>query len=209
MHAERQRDGDHGRQSFGNRRNCQSDGGHRRLHQIVSAHHADDENQRDDKAGDDGEVFPQSVELGLQWCGRLGGVGQKAGDPAHLAVHAGGGDQRFDASARHHGVHEDHPLPFRQCRLLPDSFRALGHRVRLAGERGFGHFRRVCVEHARIGRNAVTGFEQQDVAGYQIDRRDQRCLPVAANARRRRQHVLQRRQSRLGAMLLEEAQRRV
>lgn len=53
---------------------------------------------------------------------------------------------------------------------------------------------------------AVARFEQQDVAGRQADRRDDRGMALAAYPGSGDQHVLQRRQRSLGAMFLEEAQ---
>jgi hypothetical protein len=77
------------------------------------------------------------------------------------------------------------------------------------GHRRLHHLGAVRRQHAGVGRNAVAGLKQQNVARHQVGRLAQANLAVASHARRRREHVLQRRQRRFGTMLLEEAQRRV
>ncbi len=64
-------------------------------------------------------------------------------------------------------------------------------------------------QHARIGRHAVAGFEQHDVAGHQFAGVDLPDRTIPAHARAGRQHVLERRQRVLGAVLLDEAERGV
>ncbi len=209
VHAEREGDGHYCRQAFGNRRDGQCDGGHRRLYQRVTAQQAEDEHQRHDAAGDHCEAFAQAVKLLLQRRLALDGGGEQPGKTAHFGAHAGGGDDGFEAAARHHGVHEHHVVPFRQRRLFINSVRQLGDRLRFAGQGSLRHLSAVRRQHAGVGRNAVAGLKQQDVPRHQIGRLDQANLAVASHARRRREHVLQRRQSRFGTMLLKEAQHRV
>ena len=148
----------------------------------------------------------QRVELDLQRRGGFGGFRQQPGQLAHLRLHAGGADDGLDATARHHGVHVDHRAPLRQRRLHGDGRRRLADRMRFAGEGGFRHLGGMGGQHARIGRNAVAGLEQQEVAGHEMLRGHERRPGAATHACDGRQHVLQRRQRRLGAMLLEEAE---
>ncbi|EXI65152.1 MAG: hypothetical protein AW08_03424 [Candidatus Accumulibacter adjunctus] len=209
VHAQRQGDRHHRRQSFGNGRHGERDGGHRGAQESVAARDAEDQDQRDDAAGDRSQPFAEPVELHLQGRRGLGGVGQHAGDPAHFGAHAGSGDDRLQAAVRHDGVHEDHAASLGQHRSRRDRIDVLRHRLRLAGECGLRHLGRMRVEHARIGRDAVAGFEQKDVARHEVDRGDLHHPSVTAHARDRCEHVLQRSQSRFGAVFLQETQRRV
>jgi len=49
----------------------------------------------------------------------------------------------------------------------------------------------VRAQHPGIGRNAVAGFEQQNVAGHQISRLDLLHLTIATHPGAGRQHVFQ------------------
>ena len=139
----------------------------------------------------------------------FGGLGEQAGQATHLGGHPGRSDEDFDASARHDRVHEHHVVPFGQYRLVVDRRRQLGHRLRFPGQRGFGHFGAVCREDAPVGRDAVAGFEQQQVARNQARCFDLAHLAAAAHAGGWRQHVLEGGQRGFGAVFLEETEGRV
>lgn len=61
--------------------------------------------------------------------------------------------------------------------------------MRFAGQGRLRHFRRVGGDDPGIGRNAVAGLQQQDVAGHEIDGLHQRGLAVAAHPGDGRQHA--------------------
>ena len=67
----------------------------------------------------------------------------------------------------------------------------------------------MCREHAGIGRDAVAGFQQQDVAGHQISRVDLLDGTLAADAGARCQHVLQRSEGGFGTVFLEKTEGRI
>ena len=140
MHAERQRHGHHCRQAFRDGGNGQCDGCHGSLCQRVAAHQAENEHQRDDSTGNHRQPLAEIVDLPLQRRLALGGVGQQAGNFAHLGVHAGGGDDGLQPTMRDHGVHEHHVVPFRQHRLSINGRGMFGHRVRFTCQHGFCNF---------------------------------------------------------------------
>jgi len=98
-------------------------------------------------------------------------------------------------------------VPFRQRRLFIHGVTQLRHRLGFAGQRRLGHLGAVRRQHAGIGGDAIACLEQQDIARHQFRRLDQAHLAIAPHARRRRQHVLERRQRGFGAVLLDKAER--
>ena len=206
MHAQGQRHRHHRRQAFGNGGDSQGDGGHRGFHQFIAAHQAHEEHQADDDGGDDRQTLAQAIELNLQGGFAFRRLGQQAGQTAHFGLHPGGTDHGFETTTGDHGIHEHHVVALCQNRRLRHHIRQFGHGMRFAGQCRFRDFGAVRADYPGIGRNAVAGFEQQDVAGYQIDRLDLLYLTIATHARRRCQHVLQGGQCRFRAMLLKEAE---
>ncbi len=196
----------HRRQSFGNGGDGEGNGGHRRAHQVVAPPQSEQEDQPDDDAGNTGQPFAQMVELNLQGGGRFGRLGQHVGQPAHFGGHAGGDDQCLEPAAGDDGVHVNHVAAFGQNGLGVYRRGRLGHRMRFAGQRRFGDFGRMGDEDAGVGRHAVAGFEQQNVAGNQVDGGNHGLVPGPAHPGNRRQHVAQGGQRRLGPVLLEEAE---
>ena len=77
--------------------------------------------------------------------------------------------------------------------------------MRLTSQRRLGHFRSMRNEDTSVSRNAVAGFQQQQVARNEFKRRNLGELTIATDAGNRRQHVFQSRQRRLGPMLLHKA----
>ena len=64
----------------------------------------------------------------------------------------------------------------------------------------------IACEHARVGRTAIAGGEQDHVAGHQVARRDAGLLAVAQDGGVGRGHALQGLDRLLGAVLLDEAE---
>ena len=207
VHADRQRYRHHCRQALGDGGHCQGNGGDDGLHQRVAAQNAEHENQRHHHAGDDGEALAQPVELHLQRGGGFLRCFQQAGDAPHLGFHAGGGDQRLDPAAGHHGVHEHHVAAFRQ-RIFAGRERVgvLAHGMGFAGQGRFRHLGVVRRQHTGVGGHAVTRLEQHDVAGHQFLGGDLPHLAAAPYPRMLRQHLLERRQGCVGAVLLVETE---
>ncbi len=206
-HAQRQRDGNDRRQSLGDRRDRERDGGEQDLDQGLCARKAQQEDRADERARDPRKTLAERIELALQWRGPRFRLVEQSGHAPHFRGHARGRDQRFDPSARDHRVHEDHVAALAERRIhRDDCLGDLGHRVRLAGEGRLGDLGVVGREHASIGGHTVAGFEQHQVARHQLRGADLLHAAVAAHARHRRKHLLQRGERRFGPVFLPEAE---
>jgi hypothetical protein len=191
VHAQGQRHRHHRRQAFGNGGHGQGDGGHRGLDQFIPAHQAHEEHQADHDGGDDRQPLAQAIELNLQGGFAFCGLGQQTGQAPHFGVHPGSGYHGFEAAPGDHGVHEHHVVAFCQHRRFRHHIRQLRHGMGFAGQCRFRDLGTVRAQHPGIGRNAVAGFEQQNVAGHQISRLDLLHLTIATHPGAGRQHVFQ------------------
>lgn len=78
--------------------------------------------------------------------------------------------------------------------------------MRLSGQRGLGGLDRLGDHQASVGRDAVAGFQQHDIAGHQgAGVGDHLHFSVAAHARGGDQHLAQSFQAALGAAFLQVA----
>jgi hypothetical protein len=210
VHADGQGHRHHRRQPLGNGSHGQGDGCHDGLHQRIAAQNTEHENQAHNNAGDEGQALAQRIELHLQRSGAFLRRVQQAADAAHLGAHAGGGHNQFQAATCNDGVHEHHVDAFGQ-RMLAGRQRpgVLAYGMGFAGQRRLGHFGVVRHQHAAIGGNPVARLEQHEVARHQFLGGNFQNPSAAPHPGVLRQHLLQRGQRRLGAVLLIEAQRGV
>ena len=206
VHADGQCHRHHRRQALGNGRHGQSDRGHDGLRQRVPTQHPQAEDQRHHGAGRSRQAFAQRVDLHLQRRALFRRRFEQAADAPHLGLHAGGNHHCLDATPRDHRVHEHHVEALGQ-RIRPrrKSRSELADRMRFAGQGRLGHLGAVGSQHAGVGRHAVARFEQDDVARHQRLRIHLQDFATAPHTRMARQHLFERSQRRLGAMLLVEA----
>jgi hypothetical protein len=111
------------------------------------------------------------------------------GDPAESGRHSGGGHQRLGRAGRHVRTGED---------VLVG--RDPG---RLAGQRRFVDAKIASDEQVGVSGDAIAGREQQHVSGNDLLVGDLDRLRVAPHPDTKRQHLAQRRDRLLGAVLLE------
>jgi hypothetical protein len=112
------------------------------------------------------------------------------------------------APVGHRRAGEDHVAAVADRRVRARGRELLGDRQRLAGKRRLVALQRVVLDHARIGRDAVARLQHEHVARHQLPRSDLALLAVAQHRDHRREHVLQRVEGLLRAVLLHEAQDR-
>ena len=174
-HPYRQHDGDHRGQPFRDR-------GHRKAHryhkggqhggQIHRARlpqpkaknkHADGQHQR-------AQRLAQGHQLLLQGRFSLHRSCQHPGNPAHLGVHAGGGDQQLAPAVAHGAAHIRHAVPVAQRRRAPTRQGGLAffHRQALAGQGGLLDLQRHRLQQAAVGGHRVPRLQQHHIAGHQI-----------------------------------------
>ena len=140
----------------------------------------------------DPEQFADAVEFLSQRRGLGRRLLQHAGDAPHLGLHARRRDHRPPAPVGRRRAAEDHVVRGRRVRPLPSNrggvFR---HRQALARERRLRRLQRGGLDHARIGGNGVAFFDEDDVAGHDLRRRDALPRAVSDDIGVRRRHLAQ------------------
>ncbi len=106
---------------------------------------------------------------GVTSCGRLF---QHPGDTPHLGLHAGRDDHRVSAPVCRRRAAEDHVVAVAEFGFFRDRQRVLRYRQAFAGERRLRCLQCGRLDQPRIGGNGVAFFDEDDVAGYELSRRD-------------------------------------
>ena len=222
-HAERQHDGHDGDQALGDGSDGERDGDHKgveqgsRVGKDVANAVTDDVNAKDHDADDDNHNGKDAAELGelhLQRRELFLGLGQGAGDLAHLGVHAGADHDGATAAVHHGGAHVAHVLAVAE-RHVVGARGKLNHvgvlldRHGLAGECGLFDLHRGALEDAAVGRDRVARLEHDHVTGHELGARQMHELAVAQHLGLRRAHFLQGLEGLLALGFLDHAQHRV
>ena len=175
--AHGQNHGDHSRQPLGNGRHRQRHRHEKGVQRHAAAESARPEGPHRENDGADGQHQPgeglaQPGQAALQGCLLLPGLGQRAGDAAHLGVHAGGGDHGGPPAVGHRAAHVDHVFPVAQGDVSGaaelQGFGEFGHRDALAGEGGFLGLETGTFQQAAVGGDGVAGLQQHHVAHHQL-----------------------------------------
>ena len=222
-HAKRQHDGHDGDQALGDGSDGERDGNHKgveqgcRVGEDVAHAVTDDVDAKDDDADDDNHDGKDAAELGklhLQRRELFLGLGQGAGDLAHLGVHTGADHDGATAAVYHGGTHVAHVLAVAERHVvgaggeLNDVGMLLdGHG--LAGKGGLLDLHRGALEHTAVGRDGVARLEHDHIAGHELGARQVHELAVAQHLGLRRAHLLQGLEGLLAFSLLDHAQHRV
>ena len=222
-HAERKDDGHDGDQALGDGGDGERDGDHKgveqgsRVGKDVTHAVTDDVDAKDHDADDDNHDGKDAAELGelhLQRRELFLGLGQGAGDLAHLGVHAGADHDGATAAVHHGGAHVAHVLAVAE-RHVVGARGKLNHvgmlldRHGLAGQCGLFDLHRGALEDAAVGRDRVARLEHDHIAGHELGARQVHELAVAQHLGLRRAHLLQGLESLLAFSLLDHAQHRV
>lgn len=192
-HAKRKDDGHDGNKALGDGGDGERDGNHKgveqgsRIGKDVAHAVAEDVNAKDDDADDDhhdGEDAAELGELHLQRRELFLGLGQGAGDLAHLGVHAGADHDGATTAVHDGGAHIAHVLTVAERHVVGaggelDHVGMLLDGHGLAGERGLFDLHRGALEHAAVGRDGVARLEHDHVAGHELGARQVHELAVA------------------------------
>ena len=222
-HAERKDDGHDGDQALGDGGDGERDGNHKgveqgsRVGKDVAHAVAEDVNAKDHDADDKHHNGEDAAELGklhLQRRELFLGLGQGAGNLAHLGVHTGADHDGATTAVHHGGTHVAHVLAVAERHVVGargelDHVGVLLDRHGLAGECGLLDLHRGALEDAAVGRDGVARLEHDHVAGHELGARQMHELAVAQNLGLRCAHLLQRLEGLLAFSLLDHAQHRI
>ena len=209
LHAHREDDGDDGAHPLGNGGDRDGDGGHQVLKDARAAredpHHKECRRHRQHRIGDDlckaGEHFVQRGRRGLCPC-------QKIGDRPHLRRHARRRDEAACPPRDAERARKDGVLPLGDGARADDAV-ALFHGLGFPRERRFVALHALRGEDAAVGGDAVALLKFDDVSGDE-QLRGEHAHPAAAHRPgRRRGELFELFESRIGAVLLHDAHRRV
>ena len=222
-HAERQHDGHDGDQALGDGGDGERDGDHkgveqgRRVGENVAHAVADDVDAKNHDADDDNHDGKDAAELGelhLQRRELFLGLGQGAGNLAHLGVHASADHDGATTAVHNGGAHVAHVLAVAERHVVGargklDHVGVLLYGHGLAGECSLFDLHRGALEHAAVSRDGVARLEHDHVAGHELGARQVHELAVAQHLGLRRAHLLQGLEGLLAFSLLDHAQHRV
>ena len=166
-HAERKNDGHDGDQALGDGGDGERNGDHKgveqgsRIGENVAHAVAEDIDAKDHDTDDDNHNGKDAAELGelhLQRRELFLGLGQGAGNLAHLGVHTGADHDGATATVHHGGAHVAHVLTVAERHVVGargelDHVGVLLDRHGLAGECGFFDLHRGALEHAAVSRD--------------------------------------------------------
>ena len=129
-------------------------------------------------------------------------TGEKFADPAYFGLGSGGGDDGAALTGNNQRPAVDHGRTVTQSRIDSNRLDRLLDRQGFARKDRFLQLQRGCFDQTGIRRDSVTGFDQYDVARYQMGGIDLAAAVPTQNRGHGRQHPVQRRDRRLGAALL-------
>ena len=222
-HAERKDDGHDGDQALGDGGDGERYGNHKgveqgsRVGKDVAHAVAEDVNAKDHDADDEHHNGEDAAELGklhLQRRELFLGLGQGAGNLAHLGVHTGADHDGATTAVHHGGTHVAHVLAVAERHVVGargelDHVGVLLDRHGLAGECGLLDLHRGALKDAAVGRDGIACLEHDHVAGHELGTRQVHELAVAQHLGLRCAHLLQRLEGLLAFSLLDHAQHRV
>jgi hypothetical protein len=211
LHAERERDGGDGGQTLG-------DGGHGEAHRLekqlvprASAFdHAPGEEQHADAEARPEDPRAEAVEPLLERGLLFLGLRDHLPDFSELGARSGGDHERAPLAAHDGGAEEHHRAPLGEGSVVGERLARV-----LDGGGAFARERRLLggeidrLHETGVGRYEIARLHLEDVARREIVCVDDRNLAIAAHARGRGRHSLERLERRLGPALLHEAEARV
>ena len=214
--ADGQHHRDHGGQTFRDGRHSQRhrhhEGGQDRIQGEGAGHNqVKDKDEQADAQDQLGQNAAQLFQLALEGSLFLLGVGQGAGNFAHLGVHAGAGDQGLAAAIDHGGAHIAHVFAVAQRNVLLALGQAQGvddlvDRDALAGEGCLLNLEAGALQQAAVGGNGVAGLQQDHVAGHQLVAVERNLFAVPQYLAGGGGHGLQGLNGGFGLALLKDAQ---
>ena len=148
----------------------------------------------------------QAVELTLQRGQLGGGALQQPGDSPDFGGHSGVGHHDLGTTAGDRGVHESHAVTITDTGVrIGHHLGVLLHRVALAGEGRLVDLQIDRGDDAAVGRDAVAGLHDDDVAGDQVHGGGGLDLTVSSDPGGGGQHAFQGVERCLGSVFLNEA----
>ncbi|MCG3119204.1 MAG: hypothetical protein ALAOOOJD_01560 [bacterium] len=198
LHADGEHRGDHCRQTFRHCCNGERDTQDEHIENSGETAHIFDENDRGDHHnGDDdddkAEQFTDVVEFLLQRCGLFRRCLQHTGNAPHLSLHSSRHHHRASASVSCCRAAENHVVTVAKPDFFCDRQRIFSYRHTLTGQRRFRRLQRDFLNQSRVRRDSVALFNENDVAGHDLGRRNILPLTFTDDIGMRCRHLAQRR----------------
>ena len=210
LHAKRQRDGEDGRQPFGNGGDGEADGGEQDFAKREAVESDADHQHQSGKADDEHRQLPAELRhLPGQRCLQGFHFGDQAVDATDFSAGAGGDDDPECPAGGDQGAGIGHAGAVADAGVGGDRVNALVAGQRFAGQCRFLDAQVGRFQQTEVGRDAVARFQADDVAGYQFGSVDLPPFPLAPELGARRQHLADAGQRRLSLAFLEETDDRV
>ena len=168
LHANGQNDGNDGRQTLWNGRNCQRYCGHEQVHPVQLIQQTHHKNYSAGSQGHKAQVLAQLCQLLLQRGCALFLAVQQVCNLAHLGFHTGGGNNGQSRTVGNAATGENHIGTVTNGGIfIHHNGGILFRRHGFASQRSFLRLEAGATKQTGICRNKVTGFQLNDVAGHQ------------------------------------------
>jgi hypothetical protein len=202
-----QRDGHHDRETLGNRRNGDGDGGEKHLSHRLAAREARGEGHRAESDDGPGHPLPEPGHAVLERRFDALGLVDLLRDLAHPGACAGGHHEATPPAAgdRRSGERHVPALGDRQRALMGDRLGDLPDGHGFAREHRLVALEPGGLDEAQVGRHDVARLEEDDVAWDDLCTLELGSLPAAQHGRPGRDHPHERSDRILGAVLLHES----
>ena len=206
VHADRERDGQHSRQPFGNRGHRQPDHHHEHDRKLVVRHESA-ERQQEGCAHEDKGRQPSGENVHLLDQGRGQGLdaGNEAADAPDFGCRARGDHHSHALAAGDKRAAERHACAIAQRGADIDRPGVLLDRDRFAREDGLLYLETMRPQQAQVGRNLFARLHENDVAGHQVAAVDGVAFPAAQHCRARSEHLPNGLHGLLGLAFLDKA----
>ncbi len=204
--ADRQHDGDDGRQALGNRRNREPDHGEKHVeHGHVPHGNPKGEGQGAQQQNHPGDLAREAVEAARQRGFQHGGLAHHVADAADFRRAPGFHHHTPPLAVSHYGSGVGHAAAFRHGRCLVYCGGVLLGGHGFARQRRFADAQVFDLQQAQVGWNPGAGFQQYQVTGHQLGRVALGIHPVAQHGGPAGEHGAHRGQRLFSLSLLHKA----
>ena len=209
LDADRERDRHDRGKALRYRGDCKRHRGHEDLQQGPAAKPSGHGHDADNGDADVEERLADAREPGLKRRDAFLGCAQEMRDSSELGAHSGRDHFGETGAGRHRRPHEHAVFSLGQRDVRRRAPRALVDRCAFTGQRGFVRAQGVSRVQTGVGGDHVSRFEHQEIAGNDRRRCHHDAMTVADDTGARCRHPAQRGDRPLGAVFLDEPDRRV
>ena len=206
LHADRERDRNHGGQPFRDRARSNRHDGNKRVSPVEPAHQ-DRKSQEEEPCTKDcnGQLLREAVHLAQQWRDQRGNSVEHAADFADFSTAARGYNNADRLAFGHQRSRKCHRRSIAERRVCSDRVFPFLGRHGFAGQGSLFDRKATSAKQAQVGGHAIARLQRNDIAWNDVGDVDGNAHPVSHDHGVRREQCAHPAQRLLGAPLLHEA----